>query len=59
MAPEFHAWASTDVGRVRLHNEDCYLMDPELGLFLVANDRAGKSDGHTSLPMQWIHLDRR
>ncbi len=32
---------------------------PNLGLFLVANDRAGKSDGHTSLPMQWIHLDRR
>lgn len=39
------AWASSDVGRVRKHNEDSYLIDPELGLYVVADGMGGFKRG--------------
>jgi protein phosphatase len=39
------AWPVTDVGRVRSHNEDSYLVNDELGLFLVADGMGGHAGG--------------
>ncbi len=40
--------AKSDSGRVRDHNEDCYLGDPELGLFLVADGMGGMDAGEVA-----------
>lgn len=37
--------ASTHPGLKRSHNEDCYLADPELGLYLVADGVGGHAHG--------------
>lgn len=37
--------AATDVGRKRQNNEDCYLTDPALGLYVVADGIGGKRGG--------------
>lgn len=39
------AWPTTEVGRVRSHNEDSYLVDAELGLYLVADGMGGHAGG--------------
>jgi serine/threonine protein phosphatase PrpC len=39
------AWGATDVGRKRKHNEDAYLVDADLGLYLVADGMGGRAAG--------------
>jgi len=39
------AWAKTDTGRKRDHNEDSYLVDDALGLFAVADGMGGHQGG--------------
>lgn len=50
MTPEasvqFHA--ATDVGRVREHNEDNFLVDRKLGLFVVADGMGGHNAGEVA-----------
>ncbi|MDH5612648.1 MAG: protein phosphatase 2C domain-containing protein [Gammaproteobacteria bacterium] len=40
--------ASTDVGNVRDHNEDCYLAVPSLGLWLIADGMGGHACGEVA-----------
>ncbi|MBM4376037.1 MAG: protein phosphatase 2C domain-containing protein [Deltaproteobacteria bacterium] len=40
--------AATDVGRKRAHNEDNYLVDRELGLYLVADGMGGHAAGEVA-----------
>jgi len=52
-APEalWESAALTDVGRVRDHNEDVYLMRPDLGLFMVCDGMGGYSAGEVAAEM--------
>ena len=38
-------WAATNVGRKRTHNEDNYLVDQKLSLFIVADGMGGHASG--------------
>jgi protein phosphatase len=40
-----YSWGSTDVGMKRDHNEDSYLVVPELNLFVVADGMGGHAGG--------------
>ena len=50
-------FASTDVGRVRDHNEDNYLVDRKLALFIVADGMGGHAAGEiaSALAVRTIH----
>src|SRR2546428_9731681 len=52
-----HFFAATDVGRKRGHNEDNYLVDKKLALFVVADGMGGHAAGEvaSALAVRTIH----
>lgn len=60
-SPEIHFGALTDVGRTREHNEDNYLVDKKLGLFVVCDGMGGHAAGEvaSALAVRTIHDEIR
>ncbi|NVB42234.1 cyclic nucleotide-binding domain-containing protein [Pseudenhygromyxa sp. WMMC2535] len=50
-------WAATDVGRKRTHNEDNFLIDQQLRLFIVADGMGGHASGEVASAMA-VHTIR-
>jgi len=44
-------WAATDIGRKRTHNEDNFLVDQKLSLFVVADGMGGHASGEIASQM--------
>ena len=48
MTLKLRAWASSDAGKVRRHNQDSFLIDRQLGLFAVADGMGGGVKGEVA-----------
>jgi len=57
MQENIHFFAATDVGRVRDHNEDNFLVDKKLALFVVADGMGGHAAGEvaSALAVRTVH----
>src|SRR5262245_11700377 len=57
LAENIQFYAATDVGRMRDHNEDNYLVDKKLALFVVADGMGGHAAGEiaSALAVRIIH----
>ncbi|MCG5056346.1 MAG: Stp1/IreP family PP2C-type Ser/Thr phosphatase [Myxococcales bacterium] len=55
---ELSFWAATDVGRKREHNEDNFLVDKKLSLFVVADGMGGHASGEVASHLA-VHELRR
>lgn len=60
-SPEIRFGALTDVGRKREHNEDNYLVDKKLGLFVVCDGMGGHAAGEvaSALAVRTLHDEIR
>ncbi|HEX3852400.1 MAG TPA: phosphoprotein phosphatase, partial [Polyangiaceae bacterium] len=56
-SPEIQFAALTDVGRVREQNEDNFLVDKKLGLFVVCDGMGGHAAGEvaSALAVRTVH----
>lgn len=61
LADGIRFFAATDVGRVRDHNEDNYLVDKKLALFVVADGMGGHAAGEvaSALAVRTVHEEIR
>ncbi len=48
MDTDLNFWAASDVGRKREHNEDTFLVDKKLSLFVVADGMGGHASGEVA-----------
>lgn len=53
-----YSWGCTDVGMKRDHNEDSYLISPELNLFVVADGMGGHAGGEQASGISVRTIDR-
>ena len=61
IADSIRFYAATDVGRVRDHNEDNFLVDKKLGLFMVADGMGGHAAGEvaSAIAVRTVHEEFR
>lgn len=53
---EFKCFATTDTGRRRPHNEDAYVCDPDIGIFLIADGMGGENFGEVASSLTADHF---